>query len=123
MRELSILTTRLLYYSYLKTKHGMRYDRVEVHEPIIVLLVIRHSLCDANDYGIRRCLQRYFSWLHWSEIKQQLLTNRHLVQVEYSQYQPMHLLLLARYIVCIFASLLCPRCGKTRSRIPNILAG
>jgi len=39
----------------------------EMYEPVTALLVLRHGLCDANDYGIMRCLEWRFDWLHWSE--------------------------------------------------------
>jgi hypothetical protein len=58
---------------------------VEGHEPVIALLLIRQGLCDANAYGVIRCLERHFGWLHWSEIKQQLLANGHLIQLDQSQ--------------------------------------
>jgi hypothetical protein len=57
---------------------------MEAPESVIALLLIRHELCAATDYGVIRCLERHFGWLHWAEIKRRLLDNGYLIQLDRS---------------------------------------
>jgi hypothetical protein len=57
---------------------------MEAHEPVITLLLVRNGLAD-NAYSIIRRLERSFGWMHWGEIKQFLVDNGYLVQLDHSQ--------------------------------------
>jgi hypothetical protein len=57
---------------------------MEAPESVIALLLIRHELCAATDYGVIRCLERHFGWLHWAKIKRRLLANGYLIQLNRS---------------------------------------
>ena len=57
---------------------------MEAHEPVIALLLFQHGLA-TNAYNIIRHLERRFGWLHWGEIKQQLLATGYVAQLDQSQ--------------------------------------
>lgn len=57
---------------------------MEAHEPVIALLLFQNGLA-TNAYNIIRHLERRFGWLHWGEIKEYILAQGYLVQLDQSQ--------------------------------------